>query len=460
VQVTAVDLAAVVVGALFVAIGALAHAIAFSARPRVDRTAAWFGVFCAAYGIRLVADTALLPLITGWPQRFFDDVDSSITYAILVPATLFIEALIGAGPFQVLRRTWQILAVMAIVAVAIGLAAGNLNAAMPINRPLVLATMAVWFWCFALRSREGSWAPDVRIVVAAGGVVAAAALAKNFLSGRLLGDVDIEPLAMLLFAGTLGWFVLRRARTQESSFVALTRELELARTIQQSLLPKQMPGIAGIRIEAKYLPMSAVAGDLYEILPLPRGRVLVVLADVSGHGVPAALVASMIKVAVAAEADRYDLPGEMLTGVNRALTGKFESAYVTACCFVFDPARNALSYAAAGHPPSLLRRADGRIERLDHGGIVLTLMAAIPYTSADVPFGPGDRLLIYSDGLTETARAGSDEFFGDAELSRLLQALAPSHNMLDTVLEARDRWSGGAPLSDDISIVTVERLRA
>jgi hypothetical protein len=83
VQVTAVDLAPVVVGALFVAIGAVAHAIAFSARPRVDRTAAWFGVFCAAYGIRLVADAALLPLITGWPQRFFDGVDSSITYVIL-----------------------------------------------------------------------------------------------------------------------------------------------------------------------------------------------------------------------------------------------------------------------------------------------------------------------------------------------------------------------------------------
>ena len=66
------------------------------------------------------------------------------------------------------------------------------------------------------------------------------------------------------------------------------------------------------------------------------------LADVSGHGVPAALVASMVKVAVAAEADRYDSPGEILTGVNRALTGKFESAYVTACCFVVDPARNAL----------------------------------------------------------------------------------------------------------------------
>jgi sigma-B regulation protein RsbU (phosphoserine phosphatase) len=458
VQVTAVDLAAVVIGALFVAIGALAHAIAFSARPRVDRAAAWVGLFCVVYGVRLVASTTLVPLVTGWPQLLFRYVDASITYAILVPATLFIEALVGAGPFQLLRRTWQLLAIVAVVAVAVSIATGNPNAAMPINRPVVLVTMAVWFWCFALRSREGRWAPEVRVVVSAGAVLAAAALAKNALSERLLGDVDIEPLAMLLFAGTLGWFVLRRARTHESSFVALTRELELARTIQQSLLPKEMPPVGGVRIAARYLPMSAVAGDLYEVLPLPGGRALVVLADVSGHGVPAALVASMLKVAIAAEADRYDTPGETLTGVNRALTGKFESAYVTACCFVFDPARNTLSYAAAGHPPSLLRRADGRIERLDHGGIVLTMMAAIPYTSTDVTFSPGDRLLVYSDGLTETVRAGSDEFFGDAQLTRVLQALAPGDNMLDTVLDARERWCGGAALTDDISVVTVERL--
>jgi sigma-B regulation protein RsbU (phosphoserine phosphatase) len=453
----AVDLAAVVIGALFVAIGALALAIGFSARPRVDRAAAWFGLLCVAYGIRLVASTTLLPLVTGWPPLLFRYVDANITYAILVPATLFVEALVGASPFHLLRRTWQLLAIVAVVAVAVGILTGNPNAAMPINRPVVLATMAVWFWCFALRSRKGRWTPDVRIVVAAGGVLAAAALAQNVLSERLLGDVDIEPLAMLLFAGTLGWFVLRRARTHESSFVALTRELELARTIQQSLLPKEMPNVAGVRIAAKYLPMSAVAGDLYEILPLPGGRVLVVLADVSGHGVPAALVASMVKVAVAAEADRYDTPGQILTGVNRALTGKFESAYVTACCFVVDPARNVLSYAAAGHPPSLLRRDDGRIDRLDHGGIVLTMMAAIPYTSADVTFAPGDRLLVYSDGLTETVRAGSDEFFGDAELERVLQALTPSDNILEKVLDARDRWSGAAALSDDISAVTIER---
>jgi hypothetical protein len=244
----AVDLAAVVVGVLFVAIGILAHAIAFTARPRVDRAAVWFGVFCLAYGVRLVASAGLLPLVTGWPQPLFGFIDASITYFILVPATLFLEALLGPGPFQLLHRTGQLLAAIALGAVVFGLTTGRPYAAMPINRMLVVATMAIWFWCLALRSREGSWAPDVRVVAAAGGVLAITAILENLLRRDLLGDVGTEPLAMLLFAGTLGWFVLRRARAQESSFAVLTRELELARTIQQSLLPKQMPDIAGIRI--------------------------------------------------------------------------------------------------------------------------------------------------------------------------------------------------------------------
>ena len=116
--------------------------------------------------------------------------------------------------------------------------------------------------------------------------------------------------------------------------MALSRELELARSIQQSLLPQRMPEVPGLLIAGAYLPMSAVAGDLYEILPLPGGRLVVVVADVSGHGVPAALIASMLKIAVAAEADRYDRPGDILTGINRTLIGKFERAYVTACCVV------------------------------------------------------------------------------------------------------------------------------
>jgi serine phosphatase RsbU (regulator of sigma subunit) len=205
--------------------------------------------------------------------------------------------------------------------------------------------------------------------------------------------------------------------------------------------------------------MSAVAGDLYDVLPLSDGRVLVIVADVSGHGVPAALVASMVKVAVAAEADRYDRPGDILTGINRALTGKFERAYVTACCLVLDPQRQTIAYALAGHPPPLLRRFDGRIERLDQGGMVLAMMPDIVYDSFDVAFAPGDRLLLYTDGLSEAGRANGDEFFGDGELARVLASTSGSDDLMRAILEAHRRWIGeGAPLSDDVSVVSIDRV--
>ena len=108
------------------------------------------------------------------------------------------------------------------------------------------------------------------------------------------------------------------------------------------------------------------------------------------------------------------------------MTGTFDRAYITACCASVDRTRERIVYAAAGHPAALLRRRDGRIERLDEGGIVLTLFPAATYADAEVPFHPGDRLLLFTDGLTEATRGDDDEFFGDAELTRVLAGVPES----------------------------------
>lgn len=458
-QVTVVDLLAPVVGALFIAIGASAGAMALSARPRINRTAGWFAVFCAMYGARLLADAELVRAVTPWTDKTFAHIVASITYTILVPATLFVESLVGPGRYAILHRTWQLLVICAVGAILTELVWGRPYAAIALNTALVIIAVVVWFGHLAVFARERRWSREVRAIVVAGALPAFTAIYETVTDRGLFGPVEAEPLAILVFSATLGWFVLTRAREQESNYAALSRELDLARTIQQSLLPRNMPDVPGLRFTGAYLPMSAVAGDFYEILPRANGRVLVIVADVSGHGVPAALIASMVKVAVAAEADRYDTPGEILTGINRALTGKFDQAYVTACGVVIDSGSSTLLYALAGHPPPLLIRADGRIESLDRGGTILTFSATTAYETSEAVFQRGDRLLMYTDGLTEARGAGRDEFFGDAELPRVLTSTPASADLLDAILKSHRRWIGDeAPLSDDISVVLVERV--
>jgi phosphoserine phosphatase RsbU/P len=451
------ELAEAIVGSLFLAIGSAAVAAGLSARPRRDRTALWFGVFSMLYGVRLCARSSLIQAVTPWPESFVQYVDACVTYAITIPAGLFVETLVGPGWHHSIRRTWQITCAYAVAAALHDVMRGQPYASMRLNAPVVLLTLVLQTAHLAPRVRAARWTIEIRTVAVAAALFIGVAVYETVSRHGLLGRVDAEPFAMLFFTIALGWFVLRRARDQAYEFVALSRELELAREIQRSLLPQRMPTVPGLRVQGTYLPMSAVAGDFYDMTLRPDDRLVVIVADVSGHGIPAALVASMVKVAFAAEAERYDRPGDILGGINRALAGKFDRAYVTACCFVLDRARRTLAYAAAGHPPALLRRRDGGIERLEEGGIVLTLMPAATYETADVPFQDGDRLLLFTDGLLEATRGNSDEFFGDAELARVVGSLPPFADVSEAVLRAHRGWVGSStPLSDDLTLVVVE----
>ena len=455
------ELAEAIVGSLFVAIGLVSGVAGLSARPRRQLPAVWFAVFCLLYGVRLGVNSDLIQALTPWPQPAFDYADAFVTYALLIPGGLFIETLIGPGWHQLIRRTWQLACLCAVVAIVNDVAqarpgaSGRLYAAVVILTLLVPAPHVLW------RARRGRWPIEIRAVAAAGAVFALVAIYETLTGRGIFGPAfEAEPFAMLLFSGALGWFVLGRAREQAYGFVALSRELEVARDIQQSLLPRHMPDVPGLRILGTYLPMSAVAGDFYDVATRSDGRVVVIVADVSGHGVPAALVASMVKVAFATESERYDRPGDILGGINRALTGKFDRAYITACCVSIDRARETMLYAAAGHPPALLQRSDGRIERLDEGGIVLTLFPAATYADVEVPFHAGDRLLLFTDGLLEAARGDSDAFFGDSELARVVAEVPQSDDVSRAVLRAHREWIGqDTPLSDDVTLVVVECVR-
>jgi serine phosphatase RsbU (regulator of sigma subunit) len=192
----------------------------------------------------------------------------------------------------------------------------------------------------------------------------------------------------------------------------------------------------------------------------------VLVADVSGHGVPAALIASMVKVAFTSTLTDTADPGAILTRMNRTLCGMFDRSFVTAACVVVSSKHRIARYALAGHPPPVLvNRADGTVTELDERGIFLGFTADATYTTASIRIDSDARLVLYTDGVIETARADGELF----ELERLAALLAstrtqPAAGCADHTLRALRRFAGskdgsddeGGMAHDDVTLVVVD----
>jgi len=203
----------------------------------------------------------------------------------------------------------------------------------------------------------------------------------------------------------------RRRRVEDER-----RELGEARRIQQKLLPASMPQIDGLELAWSWQPASGVGGDCFDAIPLGRARLAVSIADVVGKGIPAALLMSNLQAAVRAFATDAAQPAELCAQVNRVLCGHVaEGRFISFFYCVYDSEDGTLAYCNAGHYPPVLVRAGGAVERLAPGGPVLGVFADGTYEQAGVVLRPGDRLILYTDGITE-ARDARDEEFGEEQL--------------------------------------------
>ncbi len=207
--------------------------------------------------------------------------------------------------------------------------------------------------------------------------------------------------------------LLREAREQLSrQLILLNSEIEMARQIQLSILPRETPAIEGLEIAARCMPMTSVAGDFYDFILIDEKRLGILVADVSGHGLPSALIASMLKVALAAQSPHAFDPARVLTGLNQSLCGKFQNSFVTAAYVFVDMEKNSISYGGAAHPPLLLwRSSTGDVSPLLENGLPLGLFHAATYSALEVPVAPGDKVVLCTDGILET-RSPSDQEFG------------------------------------------------
>ena len=241
----------------------------------------------------------------------------------------------------------------------------------------------------------------------------------------------------------------------------LERELEIARQIQSSTLPRRLPRLAGYDFGALISPARAVGGDFYDAIPLGHGRIGVAIGDVSDKGVPAALYMSLVYSLLRAEANRHRTPGSVLLAVNNLLIDmEVTHMYVTLVYGVLDYDRQEFSYARAGHPYPILLDASGRQQILaERVGQPLGMLPAPSLDEQSMPLPAGGVILLFTDGITEAADPlGSS--FGDKRLVGALQRHAglPAQEICNSLYRLVDRHCGLTPQQDDITLLCLRHL--
>jgi sigma-B regulation protein RsbU (phosphoserine phosphatase) len=452
------DLPAVLLGNLLIVLGLAALGVAVSRWGRHERSLVAFGLFCALYGVRMIVRAPVTRELDQAAPLVLDYLNAFITYVAPIAFTVFLEQFWGRGWKSSIRLVVYLQVAYGATAILLDSLLRTPAFSMPADPWVILASMAVFAPNFFL---PRVWNRELRAIAAGFLVFGAFILNANLASAGLLPwRANIEPVGLLLFVGCLGYAVAHRFFANERRLIAITHDLETARRIQASILPRTTPQ-QGVDVAVRYVPMTSVAGDFYDFLVVDERRVAVLVADVSGHGVPAALIASMVKVAFAAQADHAADPARVLTGMNQVFCGNLEREFVTAVCLFIDVAARKASCACAGHPPPLLlRRASGDIHELRAEGILLGQFPGAAYANTETAIDIGDRFVLYTDGVVEAMDA-SEEFFGDVRLKRFVTRhadLAPGP-WADALLDELSSWTGrrgGAALDDDVTVVVAD----
>jgi serine phosphatase RsbU (regulator of sigma subunit) len=245
------------------------------------------------------------------------------------------------------------------------------------------------------------------------------------------------------------------ARIEERA--RIEQELQTARQIQHSLLPRKLPELSGWQLAAYYQPAREVGGDLYDCFAFPDGRLGLVIGDVTDKGIPAAMVMASTRSMLRAAAQASDSPGEVLARVNNLLyTETPERMFVTCFYAILNPLDGHLRYANAGHDLPY-QRARGDVAELLARGMPLGLMPGMFYEEHEAIVGPGESILFYSDGLVE-AHNPAREMFGFPRLKTLLVGISDQAPLINSLLNELELFTGREwEQEDDVTLVTLQR---
>lgn len=256
----------------------------------------------------------------------------------------------------------------------------------------------------------------------------------------------------------------KSAMLERQKISTMEKELKMAKKIQDSLLPKKIPSFDDARFGTLYLPMSMVGGDYYDIQKISEHSFSVLVADVSGHGVPAALIASMLKIALQHNQELLPYPAKLFNALNQDLSNNLDNNFLTATYAVFDLQEKTVVLSSAGHPPVLQKSEDSaKIKELKTEGLIIGFDKSSKYKEMQIDLTPNDRFVFYSDGITEINAANQEDIsekeeYGDGKFYDFIQLTASigAQEFVPLLVENLFDYSGMDSFDDDLTMVVVD----
>lgn len=453
----------IISGTFFIVFGLGAFAIAAIRRDKNTLVLFWLGMWSGTYGLRLlIMSPPVNMLFPTWFQIFIPWIDLAASYFILVFALLTWKEFTRYS----IRQFLQVMLILSIIVALAGIVEFLIRNKSDIfinyNQLLATITLLVLIFVICVKSLADRYLilPNRGLLMLATLLFAAEALFTNiahFFNWPTPGITGWLGFAILLSA--LAISALQFILASEKRLLTIESELETARKIQFSILPEPFPKMPAMNVAAAYYPMTAVAGDFYDYLIIDKEHFGFLVADVSGHGVPAALIASMVKIAIQSAGDFADDPAKVLKHLAHIIGTQLQGQFITAAYLYIDLKQNKARYSAAGHPPLIYQNIkSGRIKSIESNGLLISAFKETNYPLEEIDIFKGDRFILYTDGLTEAENKNETQF-GDDQFEELLNVSAKltAAELSGNLYNALQKWIGDpANQQDDFTWVIID----
>ncbi len=415
-----------------------------------------------SFGLRFLSENPLIRLTEIPSAEFWQYAMPLIAFVIPVAFILFIRYFIGWG----WKKSILLLLIYSVFQGIIKIIADYSEPAQDIYGTTntifgLLAAVVLLAHLFLPEMRKNR---EVQLIGAGLGFYLLAILYDNLAHLNWLPDKwSFDEPAYLFFNITLIVVAFKRITNTEKEFFLVKQDLETARNIQNAILPDINPKGENYEVSSAYLPMALIGGDYYDYHLAEKDSIGILIADVSGHGISAALIASMIKVAFNSQISNVRNPALVLQRMNLGLSGQLNNEFITAGYLGIDLKLKKLTYASAGHPPLILyRRSKDEIKEISVQGIPMGIFPETNFNDTKIQLKSGDRLVLYTDGIMDVANPGG-ELFGKHRFMELIQQTKNflSDDAVDVMIKELNAWSGkkeDEAYEDDITLIIFDMM--